>query len=243
MNDKPIARTTDADCCFCSDLDGRDRQFTAHREGFFNKVCLETTNFAAFPSLSPIARGHVLIIPKYHVTSLCQVHSSDLPELRAFVADVTRTLDESSTTVVCFEHGIGAGMTGGCGVTHAHMHLLPMPSGASSAAFSAIHHDYEFRALSRLEDMVVPRNRSRSYLLLGRGMENLNVAFDVEPPSQYMRRKIAAELGTSSWDWRDYSRWDLYEETQRRLTSYYRNGKGSTCVVTRFGVPTVGQKG
>ncbi|MEN9334298.1 MAG: hypothetical protein RLY35_1478 [Bacteroidota bacterium] len=80
----------------------------------------EDENHLAFFDIQPIARGHVLVIPKKEVDYFWDLEHEDLAELMKFAQGVARTL---KANFECKKVGVAVI---GLEVAHAHIHLVPM---------------------------------------------------------------------------------------------------------------------
>lgn len=80
----------------------------------------EDENHLAFFDIQPIAKGHVLVIPKKEVDYFWDLEHEDLAELMKFAQGVARTL---KANFECKKVGVAVI---GLEVAHAHIHLVPM---------------------------------------------------------------------------------------------------------------------
>src|ERR1043166_3757223 len=103
-----------------------------------SRIVYEDSDFLVLPSISPLAIGHVMIVPKQHVTSLVQMEKSTFDNLSALKSRIVHTMEDSSSNVLWWEHGIALGASGGCGVSHAHIHFLPLPMNILHGAITTI---------------------------------------------------------------------------------------------------------
>lgn len=201
------------ECCFCNDLDNQNRALRLSREEFFNKLCAYTRHFGVFPSLSPLTKGHCLVIPRYHITSMSQIRELHVDECVGFLETVMARIKRALGNCVVFEHGVGAGRHGGCGVTHAHFHVLPMSTASMRHAQDRINNDYRTEVVRDLRELL--RNGPvSSYLLFGEIPGPIQVTVDDAIPSQYLRRLISNVCDFGRWDWREYYGWNALEETR-----------------------------
>lgn len=86
------------------------------------KVVLENEHFFAFHDISPVAKVHVLVIPKKHVQSIAHIEDeSQVAGMFTFIKEVTEVLGlkEDGFRVV-LNSGEKAGQT----VMHLHAHIL-----------------------------------------------------------------------------------------------------------------------
>jgi len=102
------------DCLFCKIING---------EIPCNKV-LENDKFLAFHDIQPMAKVHVLVIPKQHVANIAHItekNASYVDGYFEFIRDVAKELGLSADGYrVIFNTGSKAGQT----VFHMHAHIL-----------------------------------------------------------------------------------------------------------------------
>lgn len=80
----------------------------------------EDDNYFAFLDISPVAKGHTLVIPKKEVDYIFDLDDDTYAGLMAFARRVARALE---ATVDCKRVGVAVM---GLEVPHAHIHLIPI---------------------------------------------------------------------------------------------------------------------
>lgn len=80
----------------------------------------EDDNYFAFLDISPVAKGHTLVIPKKEVDYIFDLDDATYAGLMAFARRVARALE---STVDCKRVGVAVM---GLEVPHAHIHLIPI---------------------------------------------------------------------------------------------------------------------
>ena len=80
----------------------------------------EDERFFAFLDISPVAKGHTLVIPKQEVDYIFDLDDETYCGLMAFARKVARALDGA---VECNRVGVAVM---GLEVPHAHIHLIPI---------------------------------------------------------------------------------------------------------------------
>lgn len=90
----------------------------------------EDENYLAFLDIFPVAKGHVLVIPKKEVDYLFDLDDEAYVGLQLFAKKVAAGLKQA---VPCVKVGV---MVLGLEVPHAHIHLVPMQSEADLLNFS-----------------------------------------------------------------------------------------------------------
>ena len=100
------------DCIFCKIISG----------GIPAKILKETTQSISFLDAFPLAKGHVLVIPKTHHQKIQDMGNDENTDLFSLVHEMVSTVDSvSGATLVAVHNGIDAGQE----VPHVHVHLIP----------------------------------------------------------------------------------------------------------------------
>ena len=81
---------------------------------------LENENFLAFLDIYPLAKGHVLVIPKKETDYLFDITSDEYGEIWKFAQEVEKAMDK---VIDCKRIGVAVI---GLEVPHAHIHLVPL---------------------------------------------------------------------------------------------------------------------
>ncbi len=80
----------------------------------------EDDRFFAFLDISPLAKGHTLVVPKQEVDYIFDLPETDLADMMLFAKRVAAALQK---TVDCKRIGMAVI---GLEVPHAHIHLIPI---------------------------------------------------------------------------------------------------------------------
>ena len=100
------------DCIFCKIISG----------GIPAKILKETTQSISFLDAFPLAKGHVLVIPKNHHQKIQDMSKDENTDLFLLVHEMMSKVDSiSGATLVAVHDGIEAGQE----VPHVHVHLIP----------------------------------------------------------------------------------------------------------------------
>lgn len=86
-----------------------------------NKIA-EDDNFLAFLDIFPLAKGHVLVIPKKETDYIFDIQDQEYQDLWAFAKKVAKAIDQA---IPCERVGVAVI---GLEVPHAHIHLIPLQS-------------------------------------------------------------------------------------------------------------------
>lgn len=153
--------------------------------------------FVLLPSLGPLAEGHLLLIPEVHCTSFADLPPIALGGLEEVVSATKRLLSAAYGSCMFFEHGTRTADCGGCGIYHAHLHALPMPRLVDPAYL------FESRARTQVSGFEeIRRLTQSSYLFCEIADQGKWFCTVDRVPSQYLRRRVGALLGSPKWDWR-----------------------------------------
>ena len=82
--------------------------------------CAESEKFYAFLDISPVAKGHTLVIPRREVDYIFDMDDDELAEYQVFAKRVAAALKKA------FPCKKVAQVVLGLEVPHAHIHLIPM---------------------------------------------------------------------------------------------------------------------
>ncbi len=80
----------------------------------------ENEKFIAFLDITPVAKGHTLVVPKMEVDYFFDLNDDLLSEINLFAKDVATKLQR---TIPCRRIGVAII---GLEVPHAHVHLIPL---------------------------------------------------------------------------------------------------------------------
>jgi histidine triad (HIT) family protein len=82
----------------------------------------EDDKYFAFLDISPLAKGHTLVVPKQEVDYIFDLDANTLSGLMLFAQKVAKAIDKA---VPCTRVGVAVI---GLEVPHAHIHLIPLNS-------------------------------------------------------------------------------------------------------------------
>jgi len=115
------------DCVFCKIISGE----------IPSKFLHETTNSIAFLDAFPLAKGHVLVIPKNHHQKIQDLSSEENTDLFSLVHTMISKVDDiTGATLVAVHNGKDAGQE----VPHVHVHLVPRSKDDSAGAIHSMFH-------------------------------------------------------------------------------------------------------
>lgn len=103
-----------SDCIFCKIIGGEVPAFKIY----------EDANFLAFLDVNPRTKGHTLVIPKHHASTLLELPDNHVRGIFLVVKKVagalTKTLGAKAFTI-----GSNNGELSGQVVSHLHLHIIP----------------------------------------------------------------------------------------------------------------------
>ena len=106
-------------CRFCKIVGGQ------YKYAGIDEPFASNDKFVAVASIGALIEGWTLIVPKTHHLSMRNVYGSF--EFSSIVGAVLPPLIHQYGSLIAFEHGANKeGSITGCGVDHAHLHLVPM---------------------------------------------------------------------------------------------------------------------
>jgi diadenosine tetraphosphate (Ap4A) HIT family hydrolase len=199
---------THSSCEFCSELteDPNSRFKRLYSTQLPSRVIKRSNGFVVLPTLGQLFKGSLLILPEEHV----ETFSSLSTEMLARLPDLLNKLEVSTTRLgmpLIFEHGAKCFTGSGCGIYHAHLHLVPVPRSVHYSALIPT----KAQGATGLCTALLKLRSSNQYLLV-RDTDGNTVFAELDAfqtldfPSQYVRRKLVEYFNLStSWDWRDYT--------------------------------------
>jgi diadenosine tetraphosphate (Ap4A) HIT family hydrolase len=209
------------DCDFCKEFVG-DSENSFHKIYARNpdsRVLLRSDEFAVIPSLGQILEGYLLVLPIKHFKALGDPSSLLLEEFAAVSECVGKILRDQYGPYILFEHGTRSEGVGGCGIYHAHLHVVPLAQVPDPV--DALKSTFPYTKLAHPNEIGERSAGLPSYLFYQDSNARLYL-FDTGPlPSQYMRKVLADALGGQDWNWRDAEREERLLATIRRLSGQF----------------------
>lgn len=193
-------------CQFCNELQ------RTHRTPFHDiyasilpsRIVADCQHFVAFPTLGQLVAGSLLVIPKQHVETFAQLTN----ELRTEALDLIKQLERRLQRyghIFLFEHGAESACGGGCGIYHAHLHLVPLPNPTRQDELV----DFPVQRASNLLEAWTKVEDQLEYLIFRDGFGTVGYCLPGGSKlgfgSQYCRRRITEYFNLERpWDWRAY---------------------------------------
>jgi diadenosine tetraphosphate (Ap4A) HIT family hydrolase len=213
---------TATQCDFCNELSGSSENSFGRIYGadLESRHLFRSDNFAVIPSLGQIVEGYLLILPIKHFKAAGDLPDALFEEFTNICQLVGKILRRWYGPYILFEHGTRS-EGGGCGIYHAHLHAVPLLPSSDPVDFLKTKFPYQ-----QLRDLTELRERSEgmpAYIFYQDADSRSYVFNTPNLVSQYMRRTLAATLGTNDWDWRAADREERLLATLNRLSSHFDN--------------------
>jgi hypothetical protein len=171
-----------------------------------DRPLLTTSKWIVAPTLGAIIPGWLLAIPRRPVLNFKQWAAIEGERPESILEHLRQHLGLSSQEIIWFEHGPAHnGTVVGCGLDHAHIHVLLRPTFAfesfEATARSLANLNWQ---QSRAHDVYARLSDNQSYLIVGSADSSLT-ALDVEQAgSQFFRRVVSKLAEETAWDYRNH---------------------------------------
>lgn len=202
-------------CRLCSDF-SHDGSVKAWNEPLF-----ESQNFIVLPSLGAMVEGWVLLVPKMHFICMGALPDSIATEMHEMKQFLSTILKEIYGQVCIFEHGPSkANQSIGCGVDHAHLHVVPVAFDLYSAIASFLPKGVLWSEAG-LEECQTAFSRGEDYLYIEKPIGAGHLATHQGFGSQLIRRAIANQVGIpNQFNWREYPQLPKVSATIEKLRAW-----------------------
>ena len=199
-------------CKICSELGARDSA------DWWNIPLFESPNFVALPSLGALVEGWLLLVSKNHFVSYGAMPDSLIEELNEFKDSLSSILKGCYGSVVAFEHGPSmSSRSVGCGVDHAHLHLVPLQFDLEIEVSPFLPGNTKWNAAG-IQECQDAHDRGEDYLYLEQPSGAGRIATHNQFGSQLFRRAIATHIGLpDQYNWRSYAHFSNVQATIQRL--------------------------
>lgn len=185
-----------------------------------DKILMESQNYFAISSIGGFIQGWTLIFSKTHKLNLSSDYTN--PDFLNFVAAVSDAVTSEYGSSVIFEHGSNKDESAtSCGVSHAHLHVVPFSKDIESLA-SQETDDLLWQNVN-ISD-IASLASSNEYLFCANSFDDLttNGKFSTitKPTSQFFRKVLAKATGFSEmYDYKRYRFEELSFATSDRLSN------------------------
>lgn len=208
----------EASCRFCTKfLAGKIGQ----RDIIWDYVLFQSHNFVVVPSLGAIVEGWLLVVPKRHYLCMGGLTENLFTELQTLRKHVSCVLESFYGPIVAFEHGPAMGdQAVGCGVDHAHLHLVPIEIDLLERLPEVFGDQLEWKPVDGIKDTKLFHDRGLSYLYLEQPLGHALLTTHPNFESQIFRRIIAQYYGRGErYNWREHPNISNVHSTVMHLES------------------------
>lgn len=205
----------------------------AHQE-LWNEPLLESQNFVVLPSLGALVEGWLLVVPKDHYPCLGALPKELDEEFDSLKLDVKAMLQTIyGRSAVVFEHGPYREQCDvGCGVDHAHLHVVPSPVRDVDLAELALPYLPEGITWSwaTKDDCVLAFSQRREYLCVESVEGSLQIAVGQGFTGQIFRRVIASLVQKDhEYNWREFLQLETVKQTISRIEYWKKEQTAEWC--------------
>ncbi|HET6843293.1 MAG TPA: hypothetical protein VFK06_16690 [Candidatus Angelobacter sp.] len=200
-------------CCLCSNFAS---DLLAEP---WNRPLFASTNFVVLPSLGSLVEGWVLIVPKEHFICIGALPAELVAEMNHLKSQVCSVLGSIYGELCAFEHGPKANARNvGCGVDHAHLHIVPIHYDLVAASTSFAPRDTEWHSAT-FENCREAFEKQQDYLYVEQPIGVGRISTSSDFGSQIFRKAIAASLGVfGQFSWREYPQTEIIAKTINTLS-------------------------
>lgn len=189
---------------FCQELAGAEDITFHHIYGGSppGRIIGRGNTLALLADMSPLTRGHLLLVPNAHYVSFGAVMCDQAEEVATAIKQIIPPYAASFGDPVFLEHGSTTRMEGSACVTHAHIHLLPLPFNEVNTLM--VRDGLAPTTLGGLADLEQFGHDDLPYFYCGDAAEHQVYAAVQARPRQYLRSVAGRLLGIADPEW-DYA--------------------------------------
>ena len=205
-------RTTNHDFDIVSELScGRMPDLFQRKLGRTSRIVARTKSLVMMPTVSPLLVGHLLVFSLSEDVSFANtIHKnfSSFAELSDLIANYEAQFGPS----FIFEHGSSESSPGACGVSRAHIHLIPANATKSFDIVGKLSEELGLSETLSLDEFPIALV-DQEYLVVGSRSSAFNAWKCSNIPSQIIRRLLSTHLGLKQWNWNELFGWGVVDRT------------------------------
>jgi diadenosine tetraphosphate (Ap4A) HIT family hydrolase len=185
----------------------------------WDQVLFESPNFVVVPTVGSIVPGWLLILPRKHFLCVGAMGDAMIQEMLDLRRRAAASLRVEFGPVTFFEHGPAEpGTSVGCGVDHAHLHLVATRINLVEGAQQVLQEPLTWASVGGLEATATSFARKTSYLYVELANGKAWIGTGNRIGSQAFRKVIAAASGrTEAFDWKCHAFETNIQETIRAV--------------------------
>lgn len=187
-------------CPFCEESRGEsDPWFRSIYSSVPSRRVAAWGRVFAIPTVGQLFAGSLLVVADRHVDRFAE--ATDLhSDVIEFLSLLTPQLEQFGTPLV-YEHGALCDGGSGCGIYHAHMHIVPLPDQPSLCDLTGL----KGLEVNDLNASWQKASGGPDYLVVQVKDETRLFTTDVGFGSQFMRKRLVERYGLNcDWNWRTY---------------------------------------
>jgi ATP adenylyltransferase len=172
----------------------------------YDTVLRDTGTMVVTPTLGSIIPNWILAIPKRHAANAARWAQNERKALLSVIKDITCSFGRDPRDVIWFEHGATEPRSiVGCGVDHAHIHILLTPPFSFERFCEEAQADAGLGWSFGRGDAYAAIDSSQSYFVAGHDNQFLLAQSVESAGSQFFRKAIARVVGRdAAWDYRSH---------------------------------------
>jgi len=209
------------DCCFCDGLFKLNKSIGVAAE---ESIIYEDEHIFVTPDIAPVHDGHFLIVTKGHVSSFGNANDLMFASLEK-AKEYMKNHVFMDNSVFFFEHGAVLEKMAGACIDHAHMHVIPLPSGINIEEFISVFVPSKKFDANR-ENLVKCAKEKQPYIfyeISGDRPWYYPVQF---LPHQFFRMMVCYHFSNNEFKWRaHYDKPESIESFQRTLQMGRQNNR------------------
>lgn len=222
-------------CCFCDKL-SKSTGFSCTLRTIdpWDYVLYSSRNFIVVPTVGALVEGWLMIISKNHYVCMGALPYDLFSELEYLSQFIASKLEMYYGNIVLFEHGPSIpNQSLGCGVDHAHLHLVPTNYNLINGISTVFAEKLDWNRLNNISGTSDYFKKQMPYLYVEQPLANPYITSHVNLGSQLFRRVIANQLGIPNrYNWRHFPEKDNVIRTIHTLKPIFETSKKMTIATT-----------
>jgi ATP adenylyltransferase len=181
----------------------------------YDTVLRDTGTMIVTPTLGSIIPNWVLAIPKHHAANAACWAQNECNVPLSVIKEITRSFGSDLRDIIWFEHGAtGPRSIVGCGVDHAHIHILLKPPFSFKRLCEEAQAEGGLGWSRGRGNAYAAIDSSESYFVVGCGDQFLLAQAVEAAGSQFFRKAIARIVHrNAAWDYRFHAHKENVAET------------------------------
>ncbi len=164
-----------------------------------NTIIDSTENFLVLPSKGSLCDGYIMLVPKRHILSMCELTDSEKPELLEIIGKYRQKFKNIyGKYPIFFEHGTGRDSSkSSSSIVHAHIHIVNHKFTNEESIIKELN-------LQPSTPVDFLKNKNTSYISYISNDFNFYITHNFQSTSQQMRIYISKDLGhEDKFNWRE----------------------------------------